>query len=270
MFFMVYSGSAFAQLTISRSDFGAIGDHVIYAVDTPSHSALNPIVLTTGANKTWNFSNGVMANKYDSCLYTAPGSGAPAAANLLMSSRNGNQYQYVDSNFVKVLLDRPNNNVTGLTLKIFSFPASLGTVSIDSINYYKIGTPLDFNAPTLITIGFDSVKAIIKAYDTTVCTGSGVIILPDSSANVLQVKIITVSTTYLMGHTPSSGWSVINSFAGIPVHQKIVEYQWIGKNLKGYIARASMDTKWFDGTEFHVSRQKTDAAGNKISKSSNC
>lgn len=234
--------SSYSQISYNRADYGHIGDKVLYAIDTPVSMAASSIVLMSGSYKTWNFSSIILANKYDSLLFNTPSVGAPPDANLMISSSNSNRFEYIDSNFMKFILDRPNNNITGLTLKIYSFPISYGAIQIDSINYLKIGTPADFNAPILGTIGYDSVKAVIRAIDTTRCLGWGQIILPDTTCSVLQLKISSVSDINLFGHSPLSGWVNINSIPAIVPHQKNVEYQWLNKNGKNYIARASMDT----------------------------
>ncbi len=234
--------STTAQITILRSDYGSIGDKVKIAIDTPVASSFNTIILTTGTNKTWDFSTGIIANKYDSVMYSTPGTGAPSSSNLLVSTSSSTQYEYVDSNFVKFILDRPANNITGINIKIFSFPINSGSVFSDTMIYFKIGTPADFNAPILATIGYDSVKADIRSYNTTSCVGWGQILLPDTTCSVLQVKVTNVANLNLYGHNSVSGWVVINSLAGITPYKKTVEYQWLGKYSKSYIARASMDT----------------------------
>jgi hypothetical protein len=241
IFSIAFALSSSAQISIVRSDYGAVGDKVRLAIDTPVATSFGTTVLTTGANKTWDFT-GMIANKYDSILYTAPGTGAPVTSNLLATSNTSSQYEYVDTSFVKYILDKPANNITGLTIKIFNFPMNYGGTFSDTMIYYRAGTPSDFNAPILSTIGFDSVKADIKAYNTTTCVGWGQIILPDTTCSALQIKVSTVSNLYLYGHTSASGWSLINSLAGIAPHQKTIEYQWLGKNSKSYLARASMDT----------------------------
>lgn len=235
--------STFAQITINRVDYGAIGDYVKFAVDTPASATLNSTILKNGANQTWNFA-GVTTNKYDSSVFKSPSilPVHPDSANLLLVSATGQQFQYVDSNFMKVILDRPNNNIKNLSLKIFKFPIQYNSNFIDSFTYVKKGVPADFNAPFLATIGYDSVTAIIKANNITSCVGWGNIQLPDTSCNVLALRITTVSDIALFGHVYSVGWSNINSLAGIVPHQKTVEYQWIGKNSKSFIARATMDT----------------------------
>ena len=236
--------TATAQININRNDYGVIGDYVKFAVDTPAPAILNSTILLSGANQTWNFSTGITANKYDSSVFASPSTLTvhPDSANLLIVSATGKQFQNVDSNFVRVILDRPNNNIKNLSIKLFKFPITYNTDFIDSINFIKQGTPADFNAPLLGTIGYDSVTAIIKAYDTASCIGWGTIQLPDTTCSVLQVKITTVSELSLYGHTFNAGWTNINSLAGLVPHQKTVEYQWIGKNCKSYIARATMDT----------------------------
>jgi len=235
-----------AQISIVRSDYGSIGDKVRFAVDTPASATLDSTILLSGANQTWDFSTGLMTNKYDSMFFTAPGAGAPAATNLVMRTSNTNQFLNVDTNFVNVVLDRPTYNITGVSIKVFSFPFTDGSILTDTLTYVKSGTPASFNLAVLSSLGYDSVKVIVKGWDTTTCLGYGTLNLPDTSSSVLKVKITTISDLNFFGHQPFLGWSSLNSLAksatGIVLHQKSVEYQWIGKNSKSYIARALMDS----------------------------
>ncbi|MFI5222499.1 MAG: hypothetical protein ACHQK8_09250, partial [Bacteroidia bacterium] len=151
-------------------------------------------------------------------------------------------YENVDTNFVRIVLDQPAYNLNGLSLKVFKFPFTTGSVLVDSMIYLKKGIPADFNLGVLTSLGFDSVIVDIKAYDSVICTGWGTISLPDTSTNIIQVKISGITNINFWGHSLALGWQIINSLASIPVHQKNVEYQWIGKNSKSYVARAYMDT----------------------------
>lgn len=232
-----------AQITVSLSDYGKIGDKTYIAIDTPVASSIVPTIMLTGANKTWNFASGVIANTYDSFMYVAPAANAPSGANLkILSSTIGQQYNQVDASGVKMIIDRSNNKIDGLNFKILSFPLTYGNTIVDSLHYYKAGTPTDFNAPMLATIGYDSVRAEIHLHDSSTCVGYGTLVLPDTSLSVLQVKITTVTNTNLYAHSAFTGWVNINSLANIQENQRIIEYQWYGKNTKGYMARALMDT----------------------------
>ena len=51
---IVYTSNA--QIQFTRNDFGAAGDKVIYAVDSPSTAGYN--FGATGANYTWRFNFG--------------------------------------------------------------------------------------------------------------------------------------------------------------------------------------------------------------------
>ncbi len=242
LFFIASAISTSAQISIVRADYGSVGDVVKLAIDSPVSASLNPNILLSGPNRIWNFTSGVNTDYADSMVYTAPGTGAPASANLLVRSSNNSHYEFVDANYVKMILDRPNNNISGLSLKVLRFSINYGSLLIDTLNYSRTGTPADFNAPLLATIGYDSVRAEIWAYDSTYCEGWGVINLPDTSCNVLKVKVTVVSNTNLYGYSAISGWTSINTIAGIIPHQRNVEYQWIGKKSKSFIARAAMDS----------------------------
>ena len=244
--------SSSAQISILRSDYGSIGDKVRFAVDTPLSNTLNSTVLLSGANQTWDFSTGLNINKYDSNVFVSPAIAVtpPDSANLLILSASGRQFENVDSDFVRLILDRPTYNIKNIIIKIVQFPITYNSVLIDSINYTKSGTPADFNVGVLSSFGYDSVKAVIKAFDSTSCLGWGSLNLPDTSVNVLKVKIAAESNIYLYGHNAFTGWALINSLAGIPIHQKSLEYQWIGKNSKSYVARAIMDSNGIVASSF--------------------
>jgi len=249
---IAFAFSSFAQISIVRTDYGTIGDKVLFAVDTPAAATLNTTIQLSGANVNWDFTSDLTTDKFDSNVFVSPTTLTPTpdSANILVISATGKQFEKVDSNFVQMIIDRPNNNIRDLNLKVFQFPITYGSVLTDTLNYFKIGTPADFNAALLTNIGYDSLKAIITAFDTTTCIGWGTIHLPDTTCNVLLTQIITVSNLLLYGHFYATGWSLINSVVGIAPHQRMVEYQWIGKNSKSYIARAVMDTNGINVKSF--------------------
>jgi len=242
LLFSFLSFSSFSQIIINRSDYAAIGDKVLIAIDTPVNASVLPMVQLSGINRTWNFSSGLLPDKFDSINYQLPGPGDPVSANLGAIGTYSSHYEFVDSLAVKMVLDRPNKNINNLTLRVLKFPITCNASFTDSMVYYKMGTPADFNSPLLSTIGYDSVRAEITAYDTSICEGWGVLQLPDTSLNALKVKIVTNSYTNLYAHAQFTGWVNINSLAGIIPHQRVIEYQWFAKNAKGYMMRALLDT----------------------------
>ncbi len=242
LLFTFLSFSSFSQIIVNQTDYAAIGDKVLIAIDTPVNASVLPMVQLSGINRTWNFSSGLLPDLFDSINYRAPISGEPIAANLAAMGTNSSHYEFVDSLAVKMVLDRPAKNINNLTLRVFKFPLTYTASFTDSMVYYKMGTPTDFNSPLLSTIGYDSVRAEISAYDTSICEGWGVLQLPDTSLNVLKVKVVTNSYTNLYAHAQFTGWVNINSLAGIIPHQRVIEYQWFAKNAKGYMMRALLDT----------------------------
>ncbi|MEI6507333.1 MAG: T9SS type A sorting domain-containing protein [Bacteroidota bacterium] len=258
--FVMMAVAASAQISILRSDFGAIGDKVRFAVDTPAPASLNSIITTIGASKTWNLNTGLVANKYDSLLFVSPlvASNPPAGANQYAVSNSTTQFQNVDSNFVRAVLDNVQMNITGLSLKVFKFPFTFGSVLVDSLIFSKADLPGAFNFTSAQLGGADSMRVDVKAYIVSTGTGYGTINLPDTSCNALQIKTTTINIEVLSIHNSllGAGWIVANPFVGIPVYQKNVEYSWFAKNSKSAMARALMDTNGVSVQSF-IYRTKT-------------
>ncbi len=230
-----------AQITITKEDYAFPGDFMRYESDTPVAAYISTIALKTGLNKTWDFSSVPHSYVYDSVTFSAVPANAPVYTNLLVKTKNSAHYEYADSVGVKMILDRPNNNMTGLDISFLKFPITYGNSFRDSLKYGKYGTPFDFNAPILGTIGYDSLRAQINVFDTITCIASGLLILPDTSCEVILVKISSLAATNLYGRMPTSGWRSINSFLGLDSSQRTIEYQWLAKGGKGYMARALLD-----------------------------
>ncbi|MFY8020799.1 MAG: T9SS type A sorting domain-containing protein [Bacteroidia bacterium] len=236
-----YFNASFAQITINRSDYAFPGDFMRYETDTPAAAYISNIALRTGLNRTWDFSTVPHSYLYDSISFNAVPPQAPVYTNLLVNGRNGAHYEFADSSGVKMILDRPNNNMTGLSISFLKFPITYGNSFRDSLKYGKYGTPTDFNAPILGTIGYDSLRAQINVFDTISCIASGLLILPDTACPVILVKISSLASTNLYGRMPTVGWRSINSFLGLDSTQRTIEYQWLAKGGKSYMARALLD-----------------------------
>ena len=239
-----------AQLVLNRSDYAQVGDFMRYETDTPAAAYISTIALKTGLNKTWNFASVPHSYAYDSISFNSVPSNAPVYTNLLVNGRNGAHYEYADSSGVKMILDRPNNNMTGLAISFLKFPITYGNSFRDSLKYGKYGTPTDFNAPILGTIGYDSLRAQINVFDTITCIASGLLILPDTSCEVILVKISSLASTNLYGRMPTVGWRSINSFLGLDSTQRTIEYQWLAKGGKSFIARAFLDANGIEVKRF--------------------
>lgn len=233
--------SLHAQISISRSDYANPGDFMRYEIDTPAASFITNLALKTGLNKTWDFSSVQHSYVYDSITFSAVPANAPSYSNLLVNSRYGAHYENADNAGVKRILDRPNNNMTGMYIDFLRFPIAYGNTFRDSLKYIKIGTPASFNTPFLGTIGYDSLRAQIFVFDTITCIGSGTLVLPDTSCEVILVKISSLAATNLYGRMPTTGWRSINMFLGLDSTQRTIEYLWLAKNGKSYMARAVLD-----------------------------
>jgi len=236
---IAFTLSSSAQISIVRSDYGAIGNKVKYAVDTPASSSLNAIINLTGVNKTWNFSTAsLVPNKYDSAFFVSPSviPNPPANANLILVTANNNQFLNVDSNFVRAILDQPSYNINNISLKIFKFPFTFGTTHIDSLIFTKKGIASDFNQSPIA--GVDSLRFDIRAYTVAVGQGYGTLVLPDTSCTALQVKSTVVTYVVVSAYAAFfGGWGVVQD-----QYQKNVNVQWLSKNSKSFMAQAAMDT----------------------------
>lgn len=234
---LLFSMLSSAQIIYTRADFGSQGDKIIYAVDSPIYSTIN--FGSTGPNHNWNFLTNQTPKRYDSTLFFAVTSdpNAPGVtANLLLKSvAGGDQYAEVTNNFVKAIIDMPANHVVGVKLKMFNFPLSYQSFSIDSTTATAKGLLAEFGLPPIT--GIDSVRIDAKIFNVSLCDGWGLLTLPDSNTyNSLRVQNNTVINANIFLHT-IFGWGLVGNRV-----QTNASYSWYAPGSKNYIAQVGLDS----------------------------
>jgi hypothetical protein len=227
-----------AQIQFTKSDFGANGDKVIYAIDSPATSAYN--YGATGANYTWQFNTRTnRARRYDSTIFlTATNNpNAPTiSTNLLARSyANGDQYLEVSDSFVKTIFDFPQFNVTGVKLKTLPFPLTYQSVFVDSTKAVAKGLMSEFGLDPLPP--FDSIKIEANVKISGICDGWGTLILPDTTSyNTLKLnrQISIEADIYLHSIL---GWTYVTHRS-----QHTASYNWYAPDSKDYLASVQLDT----------------------------
>jgi hypothetical protein len=234
-FTLLFAVSASAQITFTRSDYASIGDKIYYAVDTPVSSSTN--IGLAGANRIWDFTNGVGANKFDSTYFitTVGDASAPTGTNLHVKSLTNDHYETVTSSGMKLNFDQPAYNVTGINLNVLKFPLSYLTTTLDSTILSITGTPAFFGQAPIS--GVDSLRIDLNIHTATLCDGWGTINIPNGSYNSLRVRTIAVTDANIYAHFTGLVWTYITN-----QHNKSIDYRWLATNSKGAIASASMDT----------------------------
>lgn len=232
--FFVYKQSD-AQITITRADFGTIGDVLQYANDT---STATLSVGSAGANMTWDFSTAATANYYDSTRFLDPSTlpGAPVEANLALESGNQPDFFYFDSTQVKVIAQLDNFGLDNQAVKIITFPFTYLSTLRDSVRTSSQGKPEDYG---FSGTPYDSIRITIDIITTSLVDGWGTLkIGSDVYNNTLRIKNKTNAKVDVQGKLPIIGWSPV------PVNLNRTDemYTWYGQGKKYALAEAPMDT----------------------------
>ncbi len=234
---LLFSTVSYAQIIYTRADFGSNGDKIIYAVDSPIFSTIN--FGSTGPNHNWNFLTNQTPKRYDSTLFfsvTSDPNAPGVTANLLLRSvAGGDQYAEVTDSFVKAIVDMPANHVVGVKLKMFNFPLTYQSFSIDSTTATAKGLLAEFGLPPIT--GIDSVRIDARIFNVSLCDGWGLLTLPDSSTyNSLRVQNNTVIQANIFLHT-IFGWGLVGNRV-----QTNASYSWYAPGSKNYIANVALDS----------------------------
>ncbi|MES2561020.1 MAG: T9SS type A sorting domain-containing protein [Bacteroidota bacterium] len=223
-----------AQITITRSDFGMIGDIVYYATDTTLN---NLSVGASGTNKTWNFNSSVSPNTYDTATFKDPNTvlGAPAEANLAIDEGMlGASFFHIDSNRVKTVLPLSDYGMDNQLLSITNFPLQYGDVVKDS-SFNKVqGTPADFGFSGL---PYDSIRITVDVKTTSTADGWGSLIVPSGTHNVLRVRNVTNVDVTVEGKI-AIFWTTVP----VNLDRNQILFAWYAKNKKYAMAEAQLDT----------------------------
>ncbi|MES2778995.1 MAG: T9SS type A sorting domain-containing protein [Bacteroidota bacterium] len=223
-----------AQITVTRTDLGVIGDVIFYANDT---SLSNISVGASGANKTWNFSTTVSPNYYDTSTFKDPATvpGAPVEANIAIDEGvlNGASFFNIDNNRVKTIIPFSDYGMDNQQLTITTFPLNFGDIIKDSSYTKTQGTPDDFG---FTGTPYDSIRISIDMHTTSTVDGWGSLVVPSGTHNVLRVRNVTnVDVTV-------EGKFIVWMNVPINLDQNQILFAWYGNNKKYSIAEAYLDT----------------------------
>ncbi len=232
--------NANAQIMITRSDFGQVGDKVLYAYDTTLAS--NFSAGAAGEDKIWDFSTGnVSPNYFDSAIFVDPTTILeihPEEANLAIVESNRKSYFNIDTNNLKAVVPTDLTGTSYSTLNIVSFPLNYGDESKDSSTTKIQSTPADLGLSGFPFSLFDSIRAEVNVHVTSTVDGWGVLKTTADSAEVLRVKNLVNIAVKVEGKDKIFGaWSNIESF-----NQNENAYAWYGKDRKYALAQAALDT----------------------------
>ncbi|MFI5222501.1 MAG: T9SS type A sorting domain-containing protein, partial [Bacteroidia bacterium] len=227
---------SFAQITITRSDFGSIGDKVYYALDTTVSSTVSP--GTAGANQNWNFKSVISPFYYDSAMFTDASSDpkAPTGTNLRILEGIDTSYLVINPNYIRVLVPPPSPFQGVINIKVMQFPFTYLTQFSDSSTLGVKGTPADFGQTFP---GADSMLIVLKLVADIKCDGWGVIVTPADSISTLRFKNKTVPHLTVAVRLIATGtWQVVSSTTQAPS----ISYSWMANGAKDMIAEATMDS----------------------------
>jgi Secretion system C-terminal sorting domain len=223
-----------AQITVTRNDFGSIGDVIYYGTD----STLTGLsVGASGANKTWNFTTVVFPDTYDTATFKDPLTipGAPAEANIALDEGMiGASFFNIDSNSVKTILPLSDFGINNQQLTITNFPLNYGDVIKDSSFTKTQGVQEDYGFSGL---PYDSIRITIDVHTTSTVDGWGSLVVPSGTNNVLRVRNVTNVDVTLEG-------KILLFWTTIPVNmdRNQILYAWYGNNKKYALAEAQLDT----------------------------
>jgi hypothetical protein len=229
---------AIAQIQITRSDIGSVGDKVYYG-KTDTFSTTTPTVGQSGANRTWNFM-GFTPSSYDSTIFLDATIDplAPSGANLVILNSDGIEYLAISDSILQRFVV---NDATGEDLIITEmvFPLTFGASGNDTIDLSFITTPADLGFPGL---PFDSVWVQIKVIATRTVDAWGEITIPTGTFDALRVFTRTINETNIQVKSDTLPWQPLP----FPIPGGIAGsgylYQWIGKNQKYYLAEVEADS----------------------------
>lgn len=224
-----------AQISVSRTDFGSIGDVVYYGHDS---TASGISVGSGGPNKTWDFSTVAVANYYDSTTFMDPANmaGAPSGANIALKRTNVlPDYFYMDNSEVKVIVKLDDYGVDNQSVKITTFPFTYLSSLVDSAKTQAQGTPDDFGYSGL---PYDSIRITIDIKTTSLADGWGTLKIATETYNALRVKNVTNVDVTIEGKLPVIGWTPLP----INLDRRQELYAWYGNNKKYSLAEAALDT----------------------------
>jgi hypothetical protein len=248
--------TAYAQISIVRSDFGNFGDVIQY------HNALNINNVggwnQTGANATWDLGS-LNSTFTDSIELVSPQQieTAPLGANMAVKNI-GNIYEYyvLTETAVKIFpsldildfgdLPFPIPGLPQRPFLVANLPLSFGAAPTkDSLSF-----PITFGASVLpidVPGNPDSIRVNVKVVSTSIVDGSGNLITPNYTAATVRLKNTVSVRLSIQARVSVFGFrtwiSVPNNLIPFALpEQDIVSYNWYGKNRRFAVAEAQLDS----------------------------
>lgn len=223
-----------AQITVTRADFGVVGNVVYYASDTTLTSLS---VGASGTNKIWNFTTLGNPDTYDTSTFKNPTTvpGAPVEANLAIDEGIiGPSFFNIDNSRVKTIIPMGDFGMTNPQLTITTFPVNYGDVTKDSSFTKTQGVPADFG---LTGLPYDSIRISVNIHTTSTVDGWGSLVVPSGTNNVLRVRNVTNVDVTVEG-------KILLFWTTVPVNldRNQILFAWYGNGKKYALAEAQLDT----------------------------
>lgn len=255
-----------AQITITSSDFGNIGDQFFVGQDP------NPTVTpgNSGANQTWNFT-GLVTSSLDTIYFldpaTVPAAASVSGVNLVTESNEG--YFFLERNNSGVYTRGVASTFNGAPVlaeyspaqDLLPFPSTLGdNFSSTSSFSTTVFLGLDTNALGC-QIQLDSIRLNRQSTLTTNFDAEGTVQLPLENIQALRAYSVDASTDSIFIYAPNAvscppfinipqGWSLMPDFLaqsiGLPggsYTQNTEVYTWYANNENFGVVAMRMDAQ---------------------------
>jgi hypothetical protein len=228
--------TAFAQITVVRSDFGSIGDKVYIANIDTFIGANRPTAGQSGANRSWNFSSFVPTT-YDSVEFVniSDFPDYPAAANIGIRRGGEVEFYLLNDSFFKSFIVI---ELTGEELEIPNavFPVTFASSGSDTINIEQRTTPSELSIP----LPFDSIWITLRIIGTRTVDAWGQLTLPNGTYDALRIETLSNTQITIRVKNDSQEWLPLPF--QIPGAGTERNYIWMGKNSKYFLAEARVDS----------------------------
>lgn len=269
LYFYLLMGASFcslnAQVTITSSDFGSIGDQFIIGVDdTPT---IQP--GAAGAGQTWDF-RGLTTTTLDTLFFldpsTVPAASGLNACNLVTESNDG--YFFLNKTTSAVNTVALGTDVNGVpTLAVYQpeqtllpFPSSLNS-QVSSTSAFKTAIYLGLDTNVLgCQLQFDSTRINRRTTLATLFDADGIVYLPTDTLQTLRAKSDETTTDSIFVYNPipinclllginmPAGWNLmpqtLAQLAGLPgnvVTTTTTVYTWYANGEKFGVVALRMD-----------------------------
>jgi hypothetical protein len=254
-----------AQVTITSTDFGSIGDQFIMGIDDTPTIQPGP----AGAGQTWNFT-GLNTQILDTLFFldpsTVPSASGLTNCNLVTESNDGYFFLNKNSSSLKtVALGTDINGVPTLVVyqpeqTLLPFPSTLND-QVNSISSFKTAVYLGLDTNVLgCQLTFDSTRINRRSTLNTVFDASGTVYLPTDTVQSLRAKSdeTTIDSIFVYNPTPinclllginmPAGWNLmpqtLAQLAGLPgnvITATTTVYTWYANGEKFGVVALRLD-----------------------------